>query len=87
MTDTGQLPVEDRAEGWMITEAPYTIQNPDQLPALTVVAMREHGGDGAASTGPMIGNIYKDIFSKGYVQANSVSVPGLSYCYQTGLLQ
>ncbi len=87
VADTGQLAVGDRAEGWMLTQAPYTIQNTDQLPALTIVAMREHGGDGAASTGPMIGNIYNDVFSKGYVQANRVSVPGLSYCYQTGLLQ
>ena len=85
--DTGQLDVGDRAEGWMLTQAPYTIQNTSQLPALTIVAMREHGGDGAASTGPMIGNIYNDVFSKGYVQTNRVSVPGLSYCYQTGLLQ
>jgi cell division protein FtsI/penicillin-binding protein 2 len=87
VADTGQLAVGNRAEGWMLTEAPYTIQNTDQLPALTIVAMREHGGDGAASTGPMIGNIYNDVFSKGYVQTNRVSVPGLSYCYQTGLLQ
>jgi len=86
-TDTGQLDVGDRAEGWMLTQAPYTIQNTSQLPALTIVAMREHGGDGAASTGPMIGNIYNDVFSKGYVQTNRVSVPGISYCYQTGLLQ
>jgi cell division protein FtsI/penicillin-binding protein 2 len=85
--DTGQLDVGDRAEGWMLTEAPYTIQNTSQLPALTIVAMREHGGDGAASTGPMIGDIYNDVFSKGYVQTNKVSVPGISYCYQTGLLQ
>jgi cell division protein FtsI/penicillin-binding protein 2 len=85
--DTGQLDVGDRAEGWMLTQAPYTIQNTSQLPALTIVAMREHGGDGAASTGPMIGDIYNDVFSKGYVQTNKVSVPGISYCYQTGLLQ
>lgn len=71
----------------MITSAPYSIQNPDQLPALTVVAMREHGGNGAGAVGPMIANIYNDIFSKGYVQANRLPVPGLNYCYQTGLLQ
>ncbi len=87
VTDSGQLPVGDRAEGWMITQAPYSIQNPGQLPALTIVAMREHGGDGGASVGPMIANIYNDVFSKGYVQANKLPVPGLSYCYQTGLLQ
>jgi penicillin-binding protein A len=87
VVDTGNLPVNDRAEGWMLTEAPYTTQNPDQLPALTIVAMREHGGDGSASTGPMLSEIYNDIFGKGYVQANQVSLPGLSYCYQTGLLQ
>jgi penicillin-binding protein A len=85
--DTGQLAVQDRAHGWLITQAPYSVQNPGQLPALTVVALREHGGDGGTSTGPMIANIYNDIFSKGYVQASKVPVPGLSYCYKTGLLQ
>jgi hypothetical protein len=49
--------------------------------------MREHGGNGAGAVGPMIANIYNDVFSKGYVQANQMPVPGLSYCYQTGLLQ
>jgi penicillin-binding protein A len=87
VADTGQLAVANRAEGWMMTQAPYSIQNPDQLPALTIVAMREHGGDGGASVGPMIANIYNDVFSKGYVQANKLPVPGLSYCYKTGLLQ
>jgi peptidoglycan glycosyltransferase len=86
-TGTAQLDGNQNAHGWMITEAPYSIQNPDQLPALTVVAMREHGGNGAAAVGPMIANIYNDVFSKGYVQANKLPVPGLSYCYRTGLLQ
>ncbi len=85
-TGTAQLAGSANPHGWMITEAPYSLDNPDQLPALTVVAMREHGGNGAGAVGPMIADIYNDVFSNGYVQASKPPVLGSSYCYNRGLV-
>jgi peptidoglycan glycosyltransferase len=75
------------AHGWMITQAPYTVDNPAQLPALTIVAMKENAGEGGSAVGPMIAGIYHDIFSQGYVQATQIPLAGLGYCHRTGLLQ
>jgi peptidoglycan glycosyltransferase len=75
--------------GWMITAAPYTVNAPDQLPALTIVAMKENDGHGADAVGPLIARTYNDVFSKGYVPAQLPPLPSLQqYCVQkTGLLQ
>jgi penicillin-binding protein A len=74
--------------GWMITAAPYSVATPNQLPALTMVAMKENDGEGAEAVGPMIAHTYEDIFSKGYVSAQLPSIPGqVTYCGKTGLLQ
>jgi cell division protein FtsI/penicillin-binding protein 2 len=73
--------------GWMITQAPYSVTTPDQLPALTIVAMKENDGEGAFAVGPMIAHMYQDIFNNKYVP---VQLPGRSdpnYCTRTGLLQ
>jgi penicillin-binding protein A len=74
--------------GWMITAAPYSPQNPTQLPALTIVMMKENSGDGGPAVGPAITNIYNDLFSQGLVKvqqppANNPNV----YCCQSGMLQ
>jgi cell division protein FtsI/penicillin-binding protein 2 len=74
--------------GWMITAAPYTVTNPGQLPALTIVAMKENDGHGADAVGPLIAHTYEDIFNKGYVQTQFPPLPGQQqYCGKTGLLQ
>jgi penicillin-binding protein A len=75
------------AHGWLITQAPYTVDNPAQLPALTIVAMKENAGEGGSAVGPMIAGIYNDVFSQGYVQATQIPQASLDYCYRTGLLQ
>jgi cell division protein FtsI/penicillin-binding protein 2 len=75
------------AHGWIITEAPYTVNNPTQLPALTIVAMKENSGEGGSAVGPQVAEMYNDIFSKGYVKAQQIPLAGYSYCYKTGLLQ
>jgi cell division protein FtsI/penicillin-binding protein 2 len=80
---SGSIP----AHGWMITQAPYTVDSPAQAPALTIVAMKENAGEGGSAVGPMIANIYDDIFSQGYVRAEQIPPSGYGYCYQTGLLQ
>jgi cell division protein FtsI/penicillin-binding protein 2 len=74
--------------GWMITAAPYSVTNSGQLPALTIVAMKENVGHGADAVGPLIAHIYEDIFNKGYVQAQLPPLPSQQqYCGKTGLLQ
>ena len=59
----------------MITQAPYTVTNPNQLPALTIVAMKENDGEGAFAVGPMIAHDYEDIFKNNYVQLNCLALP------------
>ena len=75
------------AHGWMITAAPYSAQNPGQLPALTIVAMKENSGDGAPSVGPMITNTYNDIFNQGLVKVTQPPAVPNVYCCQSGMLQ
>ncbi|TMC18784.1 MAG: penicillin-binding protein 2 [Chloroflexi bacterium] len=76
------------AHSWMITQAPYSVESSGQLPAVTIVAMKENGGEGGATVGPMIAAIYNDIFSNNYVKpqippANDTR----TYCCSTGMLQ
>lgn len=54
--------------GWMITQGPFDINNAQQVPALTIVAMRENGGEGAYSIGPAIWHMYSDIFNQNLVK-------------------
>ncbi len=80
------------ADGWLMTEAPYSVNNPAQLPALAIVAMKENGGEGGSINGPMVTNMYNDIFTQvptySNVQAAGVATTGpTGYCCQTGLLQ
>lgn len=58
-TGTGQVSNNGNppAEAWMITQAPY------QNPSLTIVAMKENGGEGGSTVGPMITHIYNSVFS------------------------
>lgn len=86
-TGTAELGGGKAAHSWMITQAPYAVSNPTQLPALTIIAMKENGGEGGAVVGPMIAAMYNDIFSNNYVKAQLPSTPDANYCCQTGLLQ
>jgi penicillin-binding protein A len=45
------------AEAWLLTQAPY------QNPALTIVAMKENGGEGGLVNGPMVADMYNYIFT------------------------
>lgn len=73
--------------GWLITQAPYSLKDPNQLPALTIVAMKENDGEGAYAVGPMTANDYQDIFTKNYVTAQTPPPADPNYCGRTGLLQ
>lgn len=83
-TGTGQVPPVNGktqgANGWLLTQAPY------QNPQLTIVAMKENGGEGGSIVGPMVTNTYNYIFS------NIMKIPTAppvdpNFCTTTGLLQ
>ena len=83
VSGTGDIP----PHGWLITQAPYTLNSPTQLPPLTIVGMKEKGGEGGFAVGPMTAHMYNDIFSQGYVQAQLPPPPDRNYCSQTGMIQ
>ncbi|BCL81595.1 penicillin-binding protein [Ktedonobacteria bacterium brp13] len=63
-TGTAELGGGANPHGWMITQAPFFFNQPDKMPALTIVAMRQNGGEGAYSVGPAIWHMYMDIFNQ-----------------------
>ena len=83
-TGTGQVPpvngVQQGANGWLLTQAPY------QNPQLTIVAMKENGGEGGSIVGPMITNAYDNIFSN-IMKIPTAPLPDPTFCSTTGLLQ
>jgi peptidoglycan glycosyltransferase len=86
-TGTGQVSdTGTPAQAWLITQAPYYATNPAQLPSLTIVAMRENGGDGGQDVGPMVTAMYNDIFSQ-VIHVPQPAAPDPNYCCKTGLLQ
>lgn len=86
-TGTGEVGGGKPAQAWMITQAPYSVTNPSQLPALTIVAMKENGGEGGSVAGPMIARMYQDIFTQVMTNVQMPPAPNPAYCCNTGLLQ
>ncbi len=86
-TGTAQINNTDPPHGWLVTQAPYSLSNPNQMPALTIVAMKENGGEGGFTDAPMVAGIYTDVIKKGYVKADLPKTPDKNYCLQTGLNQ
>ena len=86
-TGTAQLSVTQHAHAWLITSAPYSVQNPAQMPALTIVAMKENGGEGGSANAPMVKNMYNDIFSQGLVKVQQPPAVNPNYCCQSEMLQ
>ncbi len=80
--NTGKTP----AQSWFITQAPYVYQS-GQLPRLTIVAMKEHGGEGAFVNGPMLRAIYDSIFTQVITNVPRPPSPDPNFCFNTGLLQ
>jgi cell division protein FtsI/penicillin-binding protein 2 len=85
-TGTAELGNNVPAHSWLITSAPYSVSNPTQLPDLTIVAMKEHGGEGGNAVGPMVTNMYNDIFTNVMKIQQPPAVP-TNYCNTTQLLQ
>ncbi len=87
-TGTAEVNAASNPHAWLITQAPFDITNPTQLPTLTIVGMKENGGEGGAEVGPMIGNIYNEIFDQHLVNTWTPSPPrDYGYCFEKGLLQ
>lgn len=86
-TGTAQVGGNQAAHAWMITAAPYSVSTPSQLPALTIVAMKENSGEGGSVTGPMIAAMYNDIFTNVMTSVQMPPAPDPNYCCKTGLLQ
>ncbi len=80
--NTGKTP----AQSWFITQAPYVYQS-GQLPRITIVAMKEHGGEGAFVNGPMLRAIYDTIFTQVINNVPQPPSPDPNFCLNTGLLQ
>jgi peptidoglycan glycosyltransferase len=85
-TGTAEVGGTQHAHAWLISQAPYAISNPTQLPKLTIVAMRENGGEGGQDIGPMTAAIYNDIFTN-VQKTPPPAQAAANYCQQTGLLQ
>jgi cell division protein FtsI/penicillin-binding protein 2 len=85
-TGTAELGNNQPAHAWFITEAPYSVANPTQLPKLTIVAMKENGGEGGLSDGPMLAQMYNDIFTP-VLKTPAPPAPDPNYCGATKLMQ
>jgi len=72
-TGTGEVGGGKPAQGWLITQAPY---NANAEPALTIVSMRENGGEGSYLNGPITADIYNAIFTNNAIlSSDSIHVP------------
>lgn len=80
--NTGKTP----AQSWFITQAPYVFQS-NQVPRITIVAMKEHAGEGAFANGPMLRTIYDRIFTEVLKDVPQSPAPDPNFCFNTGLLQ
>ena len=80
--NTGKTP----AQSWFITQAPYVFQS-NQIPRITIVAMKEHAGEGAFANGPMLRTIYDRIFTEVMKDVQPSQPPDQNFCFSTGLLQ
>ncbi|MFL5587031.1 MAG: peptidoglycan D,D-transpeptidase FtsI family protein [Ktedonobacteraceae bacterium] len=80
-TGTGEVAGgKQPSQAWLITQAPY------QNPQLTIVAMKENAGEGGSVDGPIVTNLYNDIFSK-IMKIPTAPPVDPNYCATTGLLQ
>jgi penicillin-binding protein A len=86
---TGTAQVSDAtqpADAWFITQGPYVYQS-DKVPPITVVAMKENGGDGAYNNGPMLRDIYNDIFTEIDTNVQQPAPEPADFCDTSGFLQ
>lgn len=73
-------------DSWFITAAPYTYQS-DKIPAITITAMKENGGEGAYANGPMLRDDYKEIFANVLKDVQVPAPPPGNFCVANNFLQ
>lgn len=88
-TGTAQVPNSPNGQtlpgdSWYLTQAPYIYQS-DQIPPITITAMKENGGEGAYANGPMLRDIYNQIFTRIMTNVHTDPVPpgGSGFCTVT----
>jgi len=60
-----------RSHAWITTYAPY------EDPKYIVTVLVEHGGHGGSTAGPIVADIYKWLYKKGYFSESEVAVKGV----------
>lgn len=88
-TGTAQVPNGPNGQirpgdSWFLTQAPYIYQS-GQIPPITITAMKENGGEGAYANGPMLRDIYNQIFTRVMTTIHTNPVPpgGNGFCTVT----
>ncbi len=84
-TGTGEVGGAGHPQAWLLTQAPF------QNPQLTIVAMKENGGEGGFVNGPMVTDMYNHIFGDVMKLAPLPPLPdpysSPTYCIDTGMVQ
>lgn len=81
-TGTGEVGGGKPAMAWLLTQAPY------RDPKLTIVGMKENGGEGGYVDGPMVARMYDEIYSNVLkLPLPTAPDPQYPYCFNNGLLQ
>jgi cell division protein FtsI/penicillin-binding protein 2 len=84
-TGTGEVGGAAHPQAWLLTQAPF------QNPRLTIVAMKENGGEGGFVNGPMVTDMYNQIFGNIIKLAPLPPLPdpyaSPTYCTDTGMVQ
>ncbi len=73
-TGTGEVGGTVGAQAWLLTQAPY------QSPRLTIVALKENGGEGGYSDGPMVTRMYNRIFSEVLTDVQQPPAANPNFC-------
>ena len=78
-TGTAQVPNGPNGQvlpgdSWYLTQAPYIYQS-GQVPPITITAMKENSGEGAYANGPMLRDIYNQIFARVMTAVHTNPVP------------
>ena len=66
-----ELAYYHRSHAWITTYAPY------EDPKYIVTVLVEHGGHGGSTAGPIVADIYKWLYKKGYFAKEEVPVDGV----------
>ena len=90
-TGTAQVPPGPNnqvlpGDSWFITSAPYAYQS-NSIPPITITAMKENGGEGAYANGPMLRDIYAQIFKDVMPNVQTPVPPAQDFCVANNFLQ